>query len=54
MANDTTITGDVRPRPHQGSAVMTTVRWLDLLIGLPLVIATLVTFVPLAQMAGWL
>jgi hypothetical protein len=27
---------------------------LDLYIGLPLVIATLITFIPLAQMAGWL
>jgi hypothetical protein len=27
---------------------------LDLCIGLPLVIATLLTFVPLAQIAGWL
>jgi hypothetical protein len=26
----------------------------DLLIGLPLVIATLLTFIPIAQMAGWL
>jgi hypothetical protein len=26
----------------------------DFLIGLPLVIATLATFIPLAQMAGWL
>jgi hypothetical protein len=26
----------------------------DFLIGLPLVIATLVTFIPIAQMAGWL
>jgi hypothetical protein len=26
----------------------------DFLIGLPLVIATLLTFIPIAQMAGWL
>ena len=41
MANDTTTTGDASPRLHRGSAIMTTVRWLDPLIGLPLVIATL-------------
>jgi hypothetical protein len=26
----------------------------DIFIGLPLVIATLLTFIPIAQMAGWL
>jgi hypothetical protein len=26
----------------------------DFFIGLPLVIATLLTFIPIAQMAGWL
>jgi hypothetical protein len=26
----------------------------DFLIGLPLIIATLMTFIPIAQMAGWL
>jgi hypothetical protein len=33
---------------------MSRVHWLDLCIGLPLVIATLLTFVPLMRLAGWL